>query len=107
MEALMDRRRKECTQKMTPDKSQTASQRMADDVLSRDQMLAELSRLRAENACDRVMPFAEIAGLAAEIGYTLRQAPEGVAHALEINGFTARIHTVQRAFPDGVKENDE
>src|SRR3546814_18321749 len=76
---------------MTPDKSQTASQRMADDVLSRDQMLAELSRLRAENACDRVMTFAAIAGLEAEIGYPLRQAPEGAAHALERKGFSARI----------------
>src|SRR3546814_4718581 len=43
MEALMDRRRKECTQKMTPDKSQTASQRMADDVLSRDRKSTRLN----------------------------------------------------------------
>lgn len=50
MEALVDRRRKECTRKMTLDKLQTDPQPMPDDPLSRDQMLAELNRLRAENA---------------------------------------------------------
>lgn len=50
MEALMDRRRKESTRKMTLDKLQTDPQPMPDDALSRDQVLAELNRLRAENA---------------------------------------------------------
>ena len=50
IEALKDRRRKECTRKMTPDKLHTDPQPTPDHALSRDQMLAELNRLRAENA---------------------------------------------------------
>lgn len=50
IEALVDRRRKQCLKKMTQDKVRTGIPSMGDDTLTREQLLTELNRLRTENA---------------------------------------------------------